>query len=551
MGVLNSTRLLSREGQTELEMRREAQRVYWMSAILSMPVFGFAAFRLFTKTGFEKNIGYLELLIGIILISNCIFYYLKKRSGISKPIVSSVALFLSITLIMSGGTQGSGIYWAFVLQSTNFPFLGLKQGSAFSVIIMAVFGLMGLGQHLGLYETAYALPYFTQGLIILFIIAALGLITEKVRVDYQQTAAKQRERMRVLLEELPTGVILLSAPEGRPIIVNGFLERMLGSEIKDDIDLNEFVLAYGLSQENGAPFSTRELSLGASMASGIESSSPEVFIHRKDGSEAVVSITAAPIKNSAGEVTSVVGIFEDQTKRHEVDKMKSELVSLASHQLKTPMTSIKWTVETLLEDEIGDLNDKQISLMKPILETVNRLANFINDLLVVSRIETGRKFEVTPEPSNVVPVIMTATDKIRSKAEKLGVELKTELPDTLGLMADRNKLGDLMVNLIDNAVKYSRKGGVVTIRTEKSKTLGTVLVVEDNGIGIPNRDQKNIFERFFRASNVGSEIEGSGLGLYISKVIAERHGGRIWFNSTEGKGTTFYLFLKPAIANRA
>jgi two-component system phosphate regulon sensor histidine kinase PhoR len=212
------------------------------------------------------------------------------------------------------------------------------------------------------------------------------------------------------------------------------------------------------------------------------------------------------------------------------------------------MTGIKWTIETLLENEMGQLNEKQISIMRPVLEKINRLTGFINDMLAVSRIETGRKFSVNPEPTNVTPIIRKAADEMSDKAKGKGISINVDLPDTLGLMADKDKFKDLMIQIIDNAVKYSNPAGEVRIRADKDALLGMTIRVEDDGVGIPEREQENIFQRFFRSSNVKSETEGSGLGLYIAKVIVEKHEGKIWFKSEPGKGTAFSVWLKPAIA---
>jgi len=326
------------------------------------------------------------------------------------------------------------------------------------------------------------------------------------------------------------------------------METLLGRDVRGDINLEQFIKIYGFTDENQSPTAPEELPLYTALKQGIETESRNIFIRRPDGTEVVTNVSATPILSSQGAVTSVIAIFEDETQSHEVDKMRSELISLVSHQLKTPMTSIKWGIEMILDGEAGELKKRQSSLLKSVLHTVNRLIIFVNDLLTVSRIETGRKFDVTPEPTNVTPIIKTVAAEFKDKAKEKEIDLAIELPSVLGLMADKSKFSDLMRRIIDNAIKYSNSKSEVRIGYEAKSDFGPALTVSDDGIGIPKSDHEYVFDRFFRGSNINEKTEGSGLGLYIAQVIADRHNGRICFMSTPGKGTTFYVSLKPATA---
>nr|QMS48052.1 two-component sensor kinase SA14-24 [uncultured bacterium] len=170
----------------------------------------------------------------------------------------------------------------------------------------------------------------------------------------------------------------------------------------------------------------------------------------------------------------------------------------------------------------------------------------MGDILNVSHIETGRKFSITPKPMDVAPLLRDTVQETASMASKKGVRIATDnIPERFMRMADADKIKEVFANLISNAIKYTPVGGTVDVSVIRIGDEDAI-VVRDEGIGIPKKEQPRIFERLYRATNVEGSIEGTGLGLYIAKVIVERHGGRIWFDSEEGRGTTFHVTLPPS-----
>ncbi len=231
----------------------------------------------------------------------------------------------------------------------------------------------------------------------------------------------------------------------------------------------------------------------------------------------------------------------------ELDEAKSEFVSVAAHQLRTPLSGIKWTLNLLLNGDLGPLSNEQKTFLIKSYESNERMVALINDLLSADRAESG-KLKFSFEDGNIRDVIdsvlfevLPAANRKEISVEYVGTE--EALPK---VRIDLDKIRAVIQNLLENAVKYTMKGGIVTVTVEKSGSSLTVSV-KDSGIGISPDDRDKIFGRFFRGANAKKIVtDGSGLGLFIAKNIVLRHGGKIWFESDEGKGTTFFFTLPIA-----
>jgi signal transduction histidine kinase len=227
-----------------------------------------------------------------------------------------------------------------------------------------------------------------------------------------------------------------------------------------------------------------------------------------------------------------------------IERMKTEFVSLAAHQLRTPLSAIKWALRMVLDEETGNISQEQRDLLERTYQSNERMIDLINDLLNVSRIEEGRFLY---EPANASPeeIADTAVDNLKEKARSKNIELICQKPASpLPLVKiDKEKINIALTNLVTNAINYTHPGDKITINLFFNA--GNVeFSVHDNGVGIPKNEQNRIFTKFFRASNVVKmDTSGTGLGMFITKNIIEAHGGKIWFESEENKGTTFYFTL--------
>ncbi len=264
----------------------------------------------------------------------------------------------------------------------------------------------------------------------------------------------------------------------------------------------------------------------------------DTLLIRRDGKKIPVADTAAPIFNSSGTVTGCVVVFRDVTKERSVDRAKTELVSLASHQLRSPLTAIGWYAELLETTTNGILTDQQLKLTKEIRDAHKRMTTLVNSLLNVSRIEMGT-FAVEPRSTDIYDVVKTTLVLFKHQIDEKKLTLRENFDKNLGnFWADPKILGVIFQNLISNAVKYTPVGGRIEISIKKQKSLE--ISVSDSGMGIPRYQQSKIFTKLFRADNANDvDPNGTGLGLYIVFELVKASGGTIQFKSEEGQGTTF------------
>jgi len=227
-----------------------------------------------------------------------------------------------------------------------------------------------------------------------------------------------------------------------------------------------------------------------------------------------------------------------------LDKLKGDFVNTVSHDLRSPLTAILGYVELI--ERAGKVNAQQAEFIRRVKTSVHATTNLIDDLLNLGRVEVGALDELAPVNMKLLVVNMM-TDlqpAVQAKGQTLHLGKTASLPPVLG---SRTHLSQLVDNLIGNAVKYTPPGGKirVTLRVEQKQL---IIRVTDNGPGIPLEEQGRIFEKFYRASNVGKEVQGTGLGLAIVKTIVDNHRGRIWVDSKPGKGSVFTVVLPVADA---
>lgn len=230
----------------------------------------------------------------------------------------------------------------------------------------------------------------------------------------------------------------------------------------------------------------------------------------------------------------------------EANRMKSEFISVVSHQLRSPLSNVRWATEFLASGRAGSLREKQLDYFRILKENAKRMGELVNDLLIVSRIEEG-KLPLKKEMISLPEIIESLILEFKPLAEASNVivefEKKGKIPEVLG---DLSQIKLVIENLLDNAIRYSfskKEKGRVKIKLEiTDKRL--YFEIKDNGVGIPKEDQQYIFQKFFRSENIlRYQTQGSGLGLFISKSIIERSGGKMGFRSREGRGSTFWFTL--------
>ena len=256
-----------------------------------------------------------------------------------------------------------------------------------------------------------------------------------------------------------------------------------------------------------------------------------------------LEVSAIPLISGAEKLGALV-ILHDISREKTIEKIKTEFVSITAHQLRTPLSSIKWTLRMLLDGDLGEITDEQREFIEKTYTSNEKMISLINDLLDVTRIEEGR-YLYRPVLGDIEEILqsMLASYNDLAKARRLRIDFKKSDKKMSKVMVDVEKIRLAIQNLLENAIRYTPVGGTITVSLKRDKK-EVIISIKDSGVGIPKDQRERVFSKFFRATNVVKmETEGSGLGLFITKNIIEAHGGRIWFESEEGKGANFFFTI--------
>lgn len=353
---------------------------------------------------------------------------------------------------------------------------------------------------------------------------------------------EEASRSQAILEAVADGVVVTS-PENKITFLNGSAIRILGLNAENMI--NQALDAFGgiFGKEAGAWMQTIN-DWSSNPASYQVGDSYAEQLEFEDGRIALVHLAPVILQN---DFLGTVSIFRDITHEVEVDRLKSEFVATVSHELRTPMTSIRGYVDILLMGAAGALNENQTHFLQIVKNNTERLNILVNDLLDISRIESGR-VTLSPQPVNLRDIAEdVVADALRRAQEEnkpitFSLEAARDLPRIYG---DEERVRQMISNLVDNAYRYTPQDGKVTVHVHTLNGNDVQVDVQDTGVGVPLEDQERIFDRFFRGEDpLVLAAPGTGLGLAIVKQLVEMHSGRIWLESEgTGKGSTFSFTL--------
>ena len=343
-----------------------------------------------------------------------------------------------------------------------------------------------------------------------------------------QAATQVHAQQQAVFNSMVEGVLVLDA-SGRVQIINQSLQRLFslrndvrGQTIIEAFRLPELAdLVKHLQREHAMQACTLELP-------GME--------------ECWVEVNAAAVLDREGAQHGVILVFHDLTRIKQLERTRQEFVANVSHELRTPLSLIKGFVETLLEGAKND-PEKATRFLQTIEKHTDRLTFLIEDLLTISRLESGQ-IVMNLHPVDLREETQRVIDDLRSRADEKGSRFDNTVPTGLMAQADADRLQQVLFNLVENAIKYGRNQGCVTIGGNEAAENKVELWVRDDGPGIPVESRDRVFERFYRVDRARSrETGGTGLGLSIVKHIVQAHGGEVWLKSDLGAGTTFHFTL--------
>ncbi len=348
----------------------------------------------------------------------------------------------------------------------------------------------------------------------------------------------EKVRIEAILSHIGEGLVTTDH-KGRIQFINRAALDMLGGD-KEEMTGKLYNKVIRCVNERGQEIPQNDRPLYQALTEGKRTFISTYYYFRKDGNRFPVAITASPLITHK-KIAGAIMVFRDITLEKNIDRAKSEFVSLASHEMRTPLSYISWYAEKLLSGDAGKITVGQRKFLEEIYAGNRRMVNLVNDLLSISRIELGT-FVIDPKPLDLRATIQSILDEVAPSIAPKELTIRKKIAEGVGeVVADPKLVRMIVHNLISNAIKYTPERGKVTVVVSQ-KDQDVLIKVKDTGYGIPQYQLPQMFTKLFRADNVRElGTEGTGLGLYLVKSVITQVGGRIWFTTKENKGTTFYV----------
>lgn len=355
------------------------------------------------------------------------------------------------------------------------------------------------------------------------------------------TLRSERDKSSAIISSVNEGLFVVDE-KNKVILINPSAEKLLGVAPQECIGKSPNDIVLFFKGTEAVPPEENPIARTLRYAESISISAEDNFYYSTpSGKKFPVVMATSPLETN--EVKGAIVVFHDITESKLFDEAKSSFISVASHQLRTPLTSVRWYAEMLLDEDAGSLNAEQKEFAQEVSDGAARLNETINALLVLSRVESG-KLQEDPVVIDLKPFVTNIVSELAPLIAQKKLSASTYIDEDMSVTADTFMLHEVFTNLISNSIRYTDDGGTITINCHKVDGAETACSVADNGIGIPENQKGKIFEKFFRADNATNKVaDGSGLGLSLAKIFVEKWNGRIWFESTEGKGTTFYFTI--------
>jgi len=386
---------------------------------------------------------------------------------------------------------------------------------------------------------------------------AVRNILEDIEVE-KEALVNAKLKDEALLQSIGEGVVAVDS-DGKIILMNRAAERMLGcnaKECKAEQMIGKPIFeAWRVVDEKGnlVPEEKRPITIAikgktTTTTTTTTTTGASYFYTRKDGTAFPVAITVTPVV-AENKIIGAIDVFHDMTKEKEQEKLKGDFLALASHQLRTPLSGTKWLIETMQKGITGKIEPKEKEYLEQVYQLNERMIQLVTEMLSALRLESGIE-AIKKEKISVADFYQDLIASVASPAKSRWVVFRNSLKNKeIEIESDIQILKTIFDCFVSNAINYSSPGQEVLLDAKEGKDT-IILSVKDNGIGIPEKEKSKIFERFYRASNAKAfKPTGSGLGLNIANMLAEKIGAEISFESKQNKGTTFYLHL-PKNSNK-
>ena len=466
---------------------------------------------------------------------------LPRAASVTPPFIGLVIVAL-LRHAEGGGTSGYSVLalvpvlWLALFGTRRELLLMLVAVAAFFLVPILVFGATG----------GYPEDEWRRAILTVAVGAFIGLVTQNLVAqsrlraeEAERTAGREREReayLRTVMNSASDGIVAIDE-KGCLTFVNPAAASMLGYSV-DELVGQMMHDRLHHSYPDGRPYPIEECPIMDTLASGREAIVADEVFWGKYGAPLPVEYGATAMLDD-GEITGAVVIFADISERLAIEQMKNEFISVVSHELRTPLISIRGSLGLLEGGVLGELSSDAKEMLAIAISNADRLVRLINDILDIERIESG-KAPMEMRACELAELVESTRALLAISADEAGVKLVVE-PVQARLEADPDRIVQALVNLIGNAIKFSPKGGTVTIGGAVRDRRVRVFV-RDQGPGIPPEQRETIFDRFAQVDSADARQEGgSGLGLAIARGIVEQHGGRVWVESTGSEGSTFAL----------
>ncbi len=358
---------------------------------------------------------------------------------------------------------------------------------------------------------------------------------------FYEDLEKAKSKDDIILDSLGEGLIVVDTI-GTITIANHQIQQMLNLSLNEIIG-KRAVDVIPLVDTQGKVIDSEKRPIMQSLKHKNTNTLDGIYINNKNSKKTYIFAIAIPLIFE-DKLDGVIGLYRNITREKEIEMTKDEFLSIAAHQLRTPLGTTRWNIERLLAGKVGTLSKKTKLVLKNLSESNLRLIHLVNALLNVSRINQGR-YDENPEIIDVLETVRRVVKQEKTLAKSKSIVIKLIKPVSVlpKLYIDQKFFIQIIENIIENAVKYNQVKGIITISIHAQDSMIQISIA-DTGIGIPQNEQSSIFTKFHRATNATKNgIEGTGLGLFIVKSYINRWKGKIWFESQLGEGTTFYIQL--------